>query len=185
MLFYNGPEYHYRYLLPFFVPSIFLIVLTAEQWPWRPMKSWVFILLVIFSASSLICGMLAYEDVFPKLNDDYTEIERIENLGEFLGAHDVKGVYALDWLISQHLDYFVPELTARYQEFNPGRPQDSGIVDGYQRDNESALVGFWYQMPLFLSLYKLEDIYVVNNRYIVHLYPQQDDLLKLHFKLTE
>lgn len=185
MLFYNGDEYHYRYLLPFFMPSCFLIVLTVERLPKLKLKKYLSIFLVIYAIFSLVSGILFYNDVFPKLSDGYTEVERIQFLGESLNTRNIKCVYALDWITSQHIDYFIPEVTSRNKEIDPRRPQDSYIVDSYQQANGCALVGLWYQMPIFAGLYKLNDIYVVSNRYVVYLYPQREDLLKLNFKLTD
>jgi len=184
MLFYNGEEYHYRYLLPFFMPSCYLIVLTIEQVSQLKLKKYLYILLVIYAFSSLFCGIISYPYIFPKLNNSYTEVERIEFLGDFLNAHDIKCVYALDWITSQHINYFIPWITERHQAIDPRRPQDSNETDSYQRANKCALVGLWYQMPLFTGIYKLNDIYVVQGRYVVYLHPQREDLLKLNFKLT-
>jgi len=184
MLFYNGEEYHYRYLLPFFMPSCFLIVLAIEQLPQLKLRKYLSIFLTIYAAFSLICGVIFYKDIFPRLSDAYTEVERIQFLGELLNKHDIKCVYALDWLTSQHIDYFIPEVTVRHQEIDPRRPQDSYTTDSYRQANGCALVGLWYQIPLFSSLYKLEEIYVVSNRYVVHLYPQREDLLELNIELT-
>lgn len=182
MLFYQGEDYQYRYLLPFFMPSIFLIVLVIEQLPRIKLKKYLFLFLTIYAIFSLLSGIIFYNYIFPKLADGYTEVERIEVLGGFLNAHNIRCVYALDWLTSQHIDYFIPGVVARHQTIDPRRPQDSNRVDLGQP--ECALVGLWYQMPLFSSLYRLNDIYVVNNRYVVHLYPHREDLLKLNFKLT-
>jgi len=184
MLFYNGEDYQYRYLLPFFVPSSFLIVIALEQLPKLKLKKYLYIFLTIYAIFSLICGIIFYKYVFPDLVDGYTEVERIELLGGFLNAHDIKCVYALDWIISQHINYFIPNVIVRHQEIDPRRPQDSNLVDSYQQANGCALVGFQFQMPTFISLYELNDIYVLSNRYVVHLNTSREDLLKLNFKLT-
>lgn len=184
MLFYNDVEFAYRYLLPVFIPSIFLIVLTVVQLPKLKLKKYLYMFLVVYAIFSLICGIYSYNYIYPQINDGYTEVERIESLGGFLQNNNIKCVYALDWIISQYINYFMPNISNRYQNIDSRRPQDSINVDFYQQSNECALVGLWYQMPFFTSFYKLTDIYVINNRYIVYLHPQKDDLLKLNFKLT-
>ena len=184
MLFYNGITYSYRYLLPIFVPSIFLIVLALKQLTSLKLKKFLYIFLIIFAFFSLNCGIFAYNCTYPRLNDGYTEIDRINALGEFLNTNHIKCVYALNWIISQHIDYFIPEVIVRHQEIDPRRPWDSQIVDFYQNSKQCALVGFLYQAPAFTYLYKLNDIYIVDNRYLIHLRPQRDDLLKLNFQLT-
>jgi hypothetical protein len=185
MLFYNGEEYPYRYLLPIFIPSVLLIILAIRQLPKPKLKKNLYIFLTIYTIFSLFCGIYSYNFVFPPINDGHTEVERIEYLGNFLHANNIKCVYALDWIISQHINYFVPDLSVRSQEIDPRRPQDSVMVDSEQRSNECALVGLWYQVSSFTSLYKLKDIYIISNRYIVYLRPQREDLLRLNFKLTD
>lgn len=184
MLFYNGEEYPYRYLLPFFIPSVFLIVLAIKQLSKSRLKKYLYIFLALYAIFSLICGIYSYNYVFPQINDGYTEIERIESLKGFLQTNNIKCVYALDWIISQHINYFMPDISVRHQDIDTRRPQDSIKVDFYQQSNECALVGLWYQMSYFTRFYKLNEIYIINNRYIVHLLPKKDDLLKLNFKLT-
>lgn len=184
MLFYSGEEYPYRYLLPIFIPSIFLIILTIKRTRRRWLNKSIYIFLIIYTFFSLVGGIFSYNFVFPQIKDGYTEVERIESLEKFLQMNTVRCVYALDWIISQHVNYFMPGIRARHQDIDSRRPQDSVKADLYQQSNECALVGLWYQLPLFTRLYKLNDIYVINNRYIVHLRPQKDDLLKLNFKLT-
>lgn len=184
MLFYNDEEFAHRYLLPVFIPSVFLIVLTIKQLSKPKLKKYLSIFLAIYAIFSLICGIYSYNYVFPLINDGYTEIERIESLKGFLQANNIKCVYALDWIISQHINYFMPDVSVRHQDIDTRRPQDSIKVDFYQQSNECSLVGLWYQMPSFTSFYKLNEIYIINGRYIVHLRPQRDDLLKLNFKLT-
>lgn len=184
MLFYNGEEYHYRYLLPIFIPSVFLILLAVKKLPQAQLRKSFYFFLVIYSLFSLVCGLFFYTYTFPPINDGYTEVERIEFLGKYLQANNIKCVYALDWIISQHLNYFRPEIKVRHQEIDPRRPWDSVKADAGQKSNECALVGLWYQLPLFSSLYKLDDIMVISQRYLVHLHPQREDLLKLKFKLT-
>lgn len=185
MLFYNGEEYPYRYLLPIFIPSIFLIILAINKFPRPKIKEYLYKFLIIYAVFSLICGIIFYHFVFPKISDGYTEVERVESLKGFLQTNNIKCVYALDWIISQHINYFMPDLAVRHQEIDPRRPNDSIKADSYQQSNECALVGLWYHLPVFTSLYKLNDIYIINNRYVVHLRPQRNDLLRLNFKLTD
>jgi len=184
MLFYNDVEFSHRYLLPVFIPSVFLILLAVEQLKNQKLRKIMYIFLTAYALFSLACGLVSYNYIFSRIKDGYTEIERIETLEGFLDTNNIKCVYALDWLISQHINYFMPDISVRHQEIDNRRPQDSVRVDTYQKTNECALVGLWYQMPLFTGLYRLDDIFVINNRYIVHLRPQRDDLLKLNFKLT-
>lgn len=184
MLLYSEQEYSHRYLLPIFIPSILLIILTIKQLTKIKIKNVLFILLFVYSFFSLICSIYSYNHVFPSIKDGYTEVERIEALKEFLQSNDIKCVYTLDWIISQHIYYFIPEVSVRHQDIDNRRPQDSIEVDFYQQSNKCALVGLWYHLPSFTSLYNLNDIYIINNRYVVHLYPQKDDLLKLKFQLT-
>ena len=184
MLFYNGADYNYRYLLPFFVPSVFSIILTVERIPGPKLGKYVYGFLVVYAVFSLVGGILAYSYVYPQLDDGYTEVERIESLGKLLKVNNIRCVYALDWLISQHIEYFIPEVKVRHQTIDTRRPQDSNLVDSSQKTDGCALVGFKYQLPLFAYLYKLEDIYIVNNRYVMHLRPSREDLLKLNFQLT-
>jgi len=185
MFFYNDQEFAYRYLLPVFIPSSFLILLGIERLKKIKQKKIIYIFLIIYSVFSLVCGVLFYRYVFTPINNNYTEVERIGYLEEFLKINNIKCVYALDWITSQHINYFIPGISVRHQNIDTRRPQDSAKVDAYQRTNDCALVGLWYQMPSFTHLYPLNDIYVISGRYIVHLKPLRDDLLKLNFELTD
>lgn len=186
MLLYDGERYHYRYLLPIFIPAAYLIVLTIEQLPSLKLKRYSYIFLTLYISMSLVSGLRSYVQVFPPLDDGYTEVERIESLGKFLRDNDINCVYALDWMTSQHIDYFLPDIIVRHQDIDPRRPQDSRQVDFLSRQSDDcALVGLWYQVSLFTSRYKLDEIFIINSRYVLHLRPQQEDLVKLQFKSAD
>ncbi len=183
MLFYNDREFSYRYLLPFFIPAVFLIVSTAKQVAHPIFRRVLFWFLMVYSVFSLICGAIFHNYIFAKINDNYTEVERIEYLKKFLNQNNIKCVYATDWIISQHVDYFIPDVMARHQEIDNRRPQDAVVVDSeYKQNNNCALVGLWYQLPSFSQLYNLGDIALVRGRYLVHLRPQPEDLVRLGFE---
>lgn len=184
MLFYGESEYSHRYLLPVFIPGVLLIMLTIKQLTKSKIRNILFFLLTIYGVFSLVCSVYSYNHVFPPIKDGYTEVDRIKTLEGFLQNNNIKCVYALDWIISQHIYYFMPNISVRHQDIDNRRPQDSVKVDLYQQSNECALVGLWYQMSYFTNFYKLNEIYIINNRYIVYLRPNRDDLLKLNFKLT-
>lgn len=187
MLFYNGNtmEYHYRYLLPVFIPAMFLIVLAAKKLKQNKVKIYIYVFLIIFALISLVSSIFSYVYLYPPINDGQTEVERIETLKDFLETNDIKCVYSLDWMISQHINYFIPDVLVRHQEIDPRRPWDSNKVDLMAaQSGNCALVGLWYQMPSFTYLYELNDIFVINKRYLVYLRPQREDLLNLGFKLT-
>jgi|GEM_PF-2174108 len=185
MLFYNDAEYAYRYLLPVFIPAIFLIILTIKQIPKEPLRKKIYVGLIFYILLSLVSGIYFYVYPFPAIKDGYSEVERIKSLEEFLSENNIKCVYALDWITSQHINYFMPEISVRHKDIDPRRPGDSSKVDqSAAQSNNCALVGLWYQLPLFTSLYKLDDIIVINKRYIAHLRPQREALEKLKFKLT-
>jgi 4-amino-4-deoxy-L-arabinose transferase-like glycosyltransferase len=185
ILFSNEQAFSYRYLLPVFMPSVFLIIITVNNLLNKKLKNLLYLFLVCYSILSLICSSLFYNYLFPKMDDGYTEVERIEYLGTFLNKNNIKCVYALDWMISQHINYFMPEIKTRHQTIDTRRTEDSSIVDSMlQQKNNCALVGLWYHASLFANLYNFNDIIIIDNRYIVYLHPQKNDLLKLNFELT-
>jgi hypothetical protein len=179
---YLGMGFSYRYLLPMFIPAIFLIVLAAQRVPILPLKRYSYIFLAAYSVFSLVCVFLYPNYIYPKMNDGLTEVDRIDSLGQYLKANNITCVYANDWIISQHVKYFLPGIIARHPDIDP---TDAAAVDAsFKQKNNCALVGLWYTLPSLGSLYNLNDIMVVGGRYLVYLRPQRDDLVKFQFKFT-
>jgi hypothetical protein len=186
MLFYNEAEFSHRYLLPIFIPSIFLIVLAAKRLSRPKLDNLIWGFLSVYAVFSLVCGVLFYNYVFAQPKDGYFEVERIEFLKDYLNDKQVVCAYTMDWIISQHFNYFINDVANRSQTTDSRRPLESAAVDQlYKQGGNCALVGLWYQLPAFVHLYNLKDIVVVGGRYVVYLNPQRDDLLKLGFELSQ
>jgi hypothetical protein len=186
MLFYSEAEFSHRYLLPIFIPSIFLIVLAAKRLSRSKLNNLVWGFLSVYAVFSLVCGVLFYNYVFAQPKDGYSEVERIEFLNDYLTSKQVVCAYTMDWIISQHFNYFINDVVNRSQTTDSRRPMESAAVDQlYKQGGNCALVGLWYQLPAFVNLYNLRDIFIVSGRYVIYLNPQRDELLKLGFKLSE
>jgi hypothetical protein len=179
---YLGMGFSYRYLLPIFIPAIFLIALAAQRLPTALLKNCLYIFLAAYSVFSLVCVFLYPNYIYPKINDGLTEVDRIDSLGQYFKANNITCVYANDWIISQHVKYFLPGIIARHPDIDL---VDAAAVDAaFKKKNDCALVGLWYTLPSLGSLYNLNDIMVVGGRYLVYLRPQRDDLIRLQFKFT-
>jgi len=187
MLFYNDPEFSYRYLLPLFLPGMILIVLTVKNLPSPGWRFYLKIFLILFAAFSLLCGACSYNYIFAQPHDDYSsEVGKIGLLKKYLNDNQVVCAYTMDWIVSQHLNYFIGDIVNRSREPDPRRPADYILTDRlYRQGADCALVGLWYQMPAFVQFYGLQDTMIIGRRYIVYLHPRRDDLLKLGFKLPD
>ena len=185
MLFYNEEEYAYRFLLPVFIPAALLIVVTLKQLINVKYEKYLYSMLIIFAVTSSFIGIYAYKHVYPELNDGVVEIQRSEFLGNYLNDNDVQCVYTLDWIISQHLYYFMPDIISRYQGIDPRRLKESIQVDILRNSDKCALVGLWYHFPLFYSQYSAKEIMIISSRYIVKINPSKESLDHLGFELTD
>jgi hypothetical protein len=185
MLFYNDAEFSYRYLLPLFLPAIVLIVLTVKDLPSPDLRYLLKIFLAIYAAFSLICGVCFHNYILPEPKDDYSEMERFGDLYGFLKDKHVTCAYDMDWMISQHLNYFTEDIVSREPDSNPRRPDDLSQVDRLnQQTGDCALIGYWYQLPVFVQVYGLRDTVFIDGRYVVHLHPKRPDLLRFGFKMS-
>ncbi|HZJ41870.1 MAG TPA: hypothetical protein VFD51_02550 [Patescibacteria group bacterium] len=184
MLFYNDKEYGYRFLLPIFIPAVLLIVTTLKKLISVKYEKFLYLVLIFFAVISSYIGVNSYNHIYPELGDGITEIQRLELLEGYLNSNDVQCVYALDWLISQHLYYFMPNIASRHQSMDLRRPEASNQVDELRQSGNCALVGLWYQLPSFTSQYLAQEIMIIGNRYIVKINPSKESLNELNFELT-
>lgn len=185
MLFYNESEFSYRYLLPVFLPGMMLIILSIKNFFKSNKHEYLKILLIVYVVFSFVCSAFSYNYLFVKPNDNYSEVERILFLKSYLEDNQIDCVYTMDWMISQYFRYFISDISSRNKNYDLRYRADDVLVDQmHRRGSRCALIGFWYQMPSFASIYNLRDIMVVGGRYVVYLSPKNDDLLQLGFELT-
>lgn len=185
ILFSSDQEFSYRYLLPVFIPSMFLIVLSAKRLSPQGYKDGLYIFLFVFSILSLFSNVAYPNYVYPKINDNYTEIERMRAVEVLLREYDVKCLYVLNWEISQELHYFIPNIKVRYQKVDFRYPQEARAVDLlFNQGANCALLGLEPHLAWLLN-YRPEDITIVGSRYMINLRPQKGELQRLGFETAE
>ncbi|MFA5024493.1 MAG: hypothetical protein WC523_06090 [Patescibacteria group bacterium] len=185
IIFSSETNFSYRFLLPVFAPSAMLIVLTAKDLLSGKRAKFLYFGLLIYCFFSLTVTALYPNYIVPKIKDGFSEVDRINSLSSFLKSRDVQCVYGLDWVIGWYLNYFSVGLETRGREIDPRQPAEAYLVDRLREEGKTcALVGLWYQLPLFTQRYNLNDIIIINQRYVIFLEPSEKDLRQLNFRLT-
>lgn len=185
MLFYNEQDYGYRFLLPVFIPAMILIVLTWKKIVSEKYEKYLYIGFIFFAVISSYVSINSFNYLYPSHNDGVTEVQRMDLVKNYLNVNDVKCVYGLDWLISQHVFYFMPDVASRHQDIDPRRPEMTSQVDGLRESESCALIGLWYHLPLFINSFQAKDIMIIGSRYIVKIDPSKESLINLNFNLTD
>ena len=184
ILFSSDTDFSYRYLLPIYIPSIFLIVLAAKNFLWPSFRNGLYIFLTIYAALSLVSGTFFHNYMYPAIADGSTEVERIKSVETVLNNYRIKCAYVLDWDIAQHFYYFLPNIITRYQKIDFRQPQKAYMVDSmFRQGGNCALIGWTPHLSL-LKDFNPQDIIIVKKRYMIDLRPQKSDLLRLGFELT-